>query len=117
MQFRSEPGVRHEHANPLGRRPSLLVLSVSMIANGGAPGAGANTGDAIKAGQVTTENDETIVQNTNTSVSDCTQVTNNGPLGCGSTGVEGLGLAIGVLGLGDTGNRKAARMSKRKDRG
>jgi hypothetical protein len=80
---------------------TVAVLAVGVLVATGTS-ATANNGDAIKAGQTTTETIETVVQNTNVTVSGCIPDTVSGLLGCGSSGIEGVGSYAGVEATGDT---------------
>ena len=83
----------------LGTAGALIVLVVSLLAFGGTPGAGANTGDAIKAGQDNTEDAATRIANTN-SFTGCSFDFREAFVACGSTGVVGEGQTNGVYGNG-----------------
>jgi len=63
--------------------------------------ATATQGQAVLAGQTNTETSETVVENTNVSVS-CGPSAFDGFLACGTTGVQGSGSMTGVEGFGDT---------------
>ena len=82
---------------------ALAALTVSMVF-GGATGAGANTGDNVIAGQTTTEDNETLVKNTNVSVPGCSAFPDYGLLGCGAVGIRGVGTDAGVYGSASSGS-------------
>ncbi len=79
----------------LGIASALIALTISVVGFAGTPGAVATQGQAIQAGQVNTETNETVVQDTNASVA-CYQAADSGLKGCGVVGLEGIGTLYGV---------------------
>jgi hypothetical protein len=77
-----------------------VAAGVVVVATSSA--ATANNGDALKAGQTTTETAETIVDNTSVGIS-CITLPHDGLLACGDTGVSGYGSVLGVFGFAPTG--------------
>jgi len=75
-----------------------LTAWAMVVATGSS--ATAINGDAVRAGQTTTATNETVVENTNVSVS-CSPFMEDGLVGCGGVGVVGFGIA-GVSGIGST---------------
>lgn len=79
----------------------VLGAGAVLVATGSS--ATATNGDAVKAGQTTTATNQTIVFNTNVGGLTCSGATNDGLLGCGASGVRGIGSEFGVFGIGNTG--------------
>jgi hypothetical protein len=80
---------------------AIAVLSLALtLAFAGAQGATAVQGQAVIAGQVNTETNATVFNNTSVSIPNCLQGLFYGVQGCGQTGVDGQGGQIGVNGRG-----------------
>jgi len=86
---------------------ALLVLTVSMIAFGGTPGAVATQGSAVVTGDWNAGSTTTTVSNVFQAPSNCpskeTGSTIEGFVACGTDGLEGFGTANGVLGRANNG--------------
>jgi hypothetical protein len=66
-----------------------LAAGVMLVASGSS--ATATQGQAVIAGQLNTETNQTVVNNTNYSVPSCNGSSDSGLMGCGRNGVVGMG--------------------------
>jgi hypothetical protein len=79
---------------------ALTLLTVSVVAFGGTPGAVATQGQAIIAGTGNTETSMTIVSNSNVNVPGCVGAVSHGLEACGATGLLGIGNYRGLYASG-----------------